>query len=518
MPSLFNDAIDDPPVFDVQDSFAGGMVSDTRANRLDANQGALLVNCDIGRDGLLLTRRGTSLLGSAMAATKVQGLIWYDSATFEYLVAVCGAATYRYTGGAWAAWSGYVPTNADALVNMVTLLDTLYFVDGASNLKSWNGAALTDLGAGGAAQPPAAPSIILGFTNRLFVSGVPSDPTSIHISSIGASPTWNTSLNVLRVGYGENDPITNMTTWDRFNVVVFKKNSTWILDADPTVDIANFPIQLLHRSIGCVGTRAACQVGQDVWFLSDSGVHSVRRTIVGDNNEVSVPISQPIQNIIDRITWVAANKSIAHFFNNRFFLSVPLDGSTELNYVLVYDTLNKAWAGYWTGLSIQCASISADGGELRLNFGRGDGKVSRWLNLEGDTLSQTYKDLGTTDIPTSVRSRGMTFQEFVSPKKPFNAAFEFHDSLANAVNISVRFDEKDSTAIVSALDSSQNGIALPQTLPFTLTGPQVKRKAYGLLHLPPFREMQIVVESASNKLALRNITASAFVNTMEIER
>src|SRR5437764_1236026 len=60
---FFNDQVDDQLAFETSQSFEGGMVSNARANTLQANQSALIQNYDLTKFGELTARRGTARVG-----------------------------------------------------------------------------------------------------------------------------------------------------------------------------------------------------------------------------------------------------------------------------------------------------------------------------------------------------------------------------------------------------------------------------------------------------------------------
>src|SRR5205823_15026132 len=88
------DQMNDPVFPDGMPSFNGGQVSNERANLLEPNESALLINCDIIKFGKIRTRRGTSQLGSGAmgGGTIVQGLANFYTATYNYLVGAIGGA------------------------------------------------------------------------------------------------------------------------------------------------------------------------------------------------------------------------------------------------------------------------------------------------------------------------------------------------------------------------------------------------------------------------------------------
>lgn len=522
MPKFFDDGLDELPALDAVDGFQGGMVSNDRVSRLQSNQSSKLQNLDISREGVSKTRRGSeSLSGAAIVSNKaVQGLIWYDhieaGSSVRELFAVINGASYVWDNASWTVQTPTV-TNATARVQIAQLIDRLYVVDGSANVFSWDGTSWTDLGSGGATNPPAAASIIVSHANTLAVSGIAADPTAIHFSDQFAA-AWDTTNNVISIGKGENDPITCLQPWIDFRLVVFKQHSTWVVNCSPfdganAITIAQFPITQLHATVGCVGPRASCQVGTDVWFLGQDGVHSVRRDVSGINQEVTLPVSTPIQDIIDRINWEYADTSAATFFENRFLLAIPVDGATTPNYVIVYSTLTQSWSGYWTELDPTCWAITGFSDTQELVFGRTDGKVRRWLSHQNDASTSTYRDDG-TDIPTVAVTRGMICGEPFNPKQPFWLELEWFNSEANC-RVSL-VPDGGSSYLLGTIATQNSLLTLPTTLPNTLRPNGVKRIKRHIQHRPPFREMQVLLETDGGKVAHRATFLAAFVDTYNL--
>lgn len=523
MPVFFNGGGDDELTWDVVPEFAGGQVSHGPPSQLEVAQFAAAVNVDID-DRTATTRRGTERLGSApvVASSRIQGLGWYDTTSTEYIVAVCNRGLWKYDG-AWSAISSYQASDASTNVCFAQLVDVLYMADGTSHLFSWNGSLTTDLGTGGASQPPVG-SIVVSHTNRLFLAGVSAIPDALYASAILDGATWSTTLGPatvgpgqIRIGGGEGDPITGLASWDDFNLVVFKRNSIWVVRADPSQAMANWTVTKISGEIGCVSHRSIAQVGNDIWFLSDSGVRSVGRTLATTQREISEAVSSPVQDVIRRINWTVASKAAATFWNNRYMISLPVDGGTEPSLVLVYNTLRQSWSGTWTGWSPLCWAASRANGELRLNFGRADGNVWRWLDyvLAANEVEATYQDSGTA-VETSVTTRGMIFNEAICRKSGVTCGFEFHASRATAT-AALKLDDNTETALASSFATGNGGLTLPFTLPQTLPFEGGKRRAFSMMGIPPFRQLQVMLSSSAGKLAVRSVMAAAQVNTLEIE-
>jgi hypothetical protein len=55
------------------------------------------------------------------------------------------------------------------------------------------------------------------------------------------------------------------------------------------------------------------------------------------------PISAPIDDVIQRINRNYAYRAVATYWNNRYYLAVPLDNSVDNNAILVYNFILRQW-------------------------------------------------------------------------------------------------------------------------------------------------------------------------------
>jgi hypothetical protein len=82
-----------------------------------------------------------------------------------------------------------------------------------------------------------------------------------------------------------------------------------------------------------------------VIFLSDNGVYFLQPQPASAESmkllTMADPISAPIDDVIQRINRTYAHRSVATYWNNRYYLAVPLDGSVDNNAVLVYNFILK---------------------------------------------------------------------------------------------------------------------------------------------------------------------------------
>lgn len=535
MATLNLEVLDDPLLFDTVPDFSGGQVSNHPASVLAGSQYSSGLNVDI-KTKLAVTRRGTISLGQVNPGSnfRVQSLQWFDTPSLEYLVAAADGQLWKYDETSWTSLNAYQSLGpTDAQIGMAQVVGTMYIADNSTDLYSWDGTTLTDLGTGSSTQPPQG-NIILAFTFRLFIAGVTAFPDAIYVST-SLVTAWDTAKLMIRIGTGDNDPIIGLAPWDTNQVVVLKRNSVYILEADPlatATDLSTATVTKVTDRIGCVAQRSVQVVGNDVWFLSDFGIRSVRRVLAQTQREVSEDLSEPVHDVIQRINWLLADKCASFYWDNKYMLSLPLDEDLEPTVLLVFDTLQQAFSGVWTGWTPLCFVLTKANQLQRVNFGQPDGTVSRWLDfvpIDSETLT-TFQDNG-VNIQTQLVSRGMIFGDgtantsnkglqFVdgqATKSPFSVEASFYQSAALA-DVSLAFDQGEEGSLEEGF-VTQGGIPLilPFFLPAVIGSNAVKRRVFPARQFNAFREMQVIVNSSQDKLALRAIAASAFGDTVAPE-
>lgn len=530
---IFNiDSMDDPIIQDGAKSFAGGQVSNLRANQLDPTQWAQLLNVEIARNGTGTTRRGTVQLGAAAvsAGPTIQGLFYYDTPSNAYLVAVNNAKLYKWASPNWTQIAtGWTGTDTSVQYSLAQGVLKLFWTDGIGHLQSWDGTTLTDEGAADTnTDPPRAAKSIVWFTSRLIAAGVATDPDGVYFSNFleAGAGKWNRTTQQLRVGAGEGDPITGLCAWLDDNLVVLKRRSIWLVNCDPQASAAAsggvsvLDIKPIHKKIGCPAPKTAVQVGSDILVLTDSGVRSVQRTIAAETqSQIGPPVSEPIQDIIDRINLSAIGTSYATFWNNHYFLALPLDSATSPNTVAVFNALTSTWMGTWTGWLPSAFGVRSDSGITKMVIGHFGGKVADWMDYVSPLaeVDATFQDMGVA-IATSALSRALNFGEVSCPKSGLNTEFEFNNSSADCTIYSVIDDAVTASLYEGPFATYGAQVLLPQILPFNLPNAAgIIRKSFDAQRLGQFREIQYQITSTSKKLVISQFSMSGFNDTAVLQ-
>jgi len=241
----------------------------------------------------------------------------------------------------------------------------------------------------------------LFFQNRLLVPHTPAagyKADHVAVSYVLDYTSYDEVYNSFRINQGDSDEIKRLYKFNDSTVVVFKDTSIYAVSNLVTGDWeTNAVLDQITTEFGIVGPRSVANVGSDLWFLSQRGVVSIRQTELNKVQGVSEPVSGPIQPIIDRIDMATARETAcAAYWRNRYYLSVPIDGSQQNNAVLVYDFLNQAWAGYDDGaaINVKYLFVADFQGEEQLYYVDYSGSVG--LYEYGELESQIQSQLSYT--------------------------------------------------------------------------------------------------------------------------
>jgi hypothetical protein len=202
-------------------------------------------------------------------------------------------------------------------------------------------------------------STLLYYANRLVAIGkYHLEPNSLrNYDSISVSnyldyTDWDVA-DVFTVNNGSNDQLVGVSPWTLNEFLVFMRNSIYYVSVGSDRYVTGAPlstdsyIKTLATDIGCSARKSVVQAGGGVFFLSDNGVYFLQPQQSSQDSmkllTMSDPISAPIDDIIQRINKNYSSNAVATYWNNRYYLAVPLDNSTVNNTVLVFNFILKQW-------------------------------------------------------------------------------------------------------------------------------------------------------------------------------
>lgn len=534
MALFYNDGIDDPLLIEVCEIFLKGQNSYNRGSLLQEGEAVELTNVILLPNGEISKRRGTRDVFSGFANNeweRIQALVNFDTVDLTLLVVIVGGTAKYFDGMAWQSYFDAGITDPNEMIDLVQLTDQLYWADSneSGGISNWDGAAVTVIGGS-----PANATILEVITNRLAAAGVASVPDAVYFSDILDADTWDQVNDQIRIGAGDGEPIVALKAWQESNLLVWKRRGVWVINCDPTAtNAAGFVVSKIHNTIGCVARRSVCQIGQDVWFLSRNGVMSVQKQIGTSTNLIAVPMSQPIQDVVQRIRWEHVHKSAAVCYNNYYLLSVPVD-SNEPDTVLVYHYMTGGWTVFkgWDACTFLEQAFE---GKTRLLLGCVNGEVREWLDhleeseieaefdyrdgLKGVTLPQvlSFDFPPGQDIVATIETRGMIFGEALNPKSGFYGSIEVLQR-SGSVSVEIVRDGNDPESVLE-FEIETVVFTLPAIFPLILPEqPGYQTRTFPLNDITKrvqFTELRYRIVSESGAFSMRKAVAQCFLDTMD---
>ena len=481
IPKFYNEALDDPLLFDSDSSGLLGVQNNIPPGFIGSGLMPDAQNRLATSDGINRPRPGRDLRAMITNCTGINGACQLTGDTQLIAAIVSGAATWWSLVGdvltniTAVAPGGYITPplfNTGNNVYMVQGLQSIYMCWG-SLLYKWDGTGFKAV-----PTSPAHPNfdIVTYFTN--CVIGVESGTNTLDFSAYLNDASWDTTNLSLQLDQFIADNIVGVCPYQGFNLVVFKHSSIYLVDCNPanfvttpTPSIANFPITVVTKIVGAAEHRTICQAGNDVIFLSESGrgVYTVGQILTNETQAIKNPISLPVKGYINRINWQFVHNAEAVVWDDLYLLSVPLDGSSSNNFILVYNLSLGSWQGVWTNYNTSVMWLRTyDGIQSEFYFADHAGNIYKnWY-----ASSKVFLDTGGGNIASGIQfyssltSRAYRMGETFNKIEPFSWIVEFTDSDVN-VNFQLI---ADTSAVGTAgfVTTNSMGIPLPFNLPVTL--------------------------------------------------
>jgi hypothetical protein len=277
------------------------------------------------------------------------------------------------------------------------------------------------------------------FQNRLFLPRIASSDTEFIVSDILDTDTYDAGLNQFKLLDGTADSLIGFAPFQEDKMVILMKKSLHVMN-NLSGSLSDVTAYEITRTVGCEARKTIVTIGDNIFFLSRSGVYSLQDGFEHKLRGNSEPLSKPIDDQIQEINWASASDSTAIFFNNRYYVAVPVGTSTVNNRVFVFNLLLNQWEStdiYPTSVEIADFHIAQYAGEERLFTVGFTGQLSLMEELEVDeygTLGDTLTS--SSDIEARITTRAYTMSD--SGVKRFQRA-----------NIDAQMNDGDTVAITA---------------------------------------------------------------------
>ena len=131
------------------------------------------------------------------------------------------------------------------------------------------------------------------------------------------------STQIFRANKGSDEEIVDITRATGNQIVLFKNRSIDIVTSFYD-DLSDVRIDTLIPNVGLAAPRAFAVSGTDVFFFAGKkGIMSIQQNELSSYQGVSVPLSEPIQSLIDRIDFRKQDQVRMAYHDNKLYCAVP---------------------------------------------------------------------------------------------------------------------------------------------------------------------------------------------------
>lgn len=343
------------------------LIADILANDKESTLGTK--NIEYVEGGAARKRMGYTAEGTGLD-NPPQGLSKYVSATEEYLITSDGGTLKKYDGTTWTALSGAVSLSASSNITMTSIFEKTYAWDGQAGGIVYDGSSVTRPGtmpkakwsvtykgyhvaSGVDGQPFRLYFSPIAETSRFTRSSADADPLTIDLNNATEVPgatvfTGDDTAQAIDINKNDGQKVTGLGFFQDV-LIVFKERSIYQLYFNSS---GSFVVERISSSYGAICHGAIQSVENDCYFLTDKGIY-----VLGNepNYYASIrtnELSSRVKTLLQRINPAHWEKCRAWYYDDRYFLTVPLDNATECNTMIVYDRRFYAWS-QWTNINAE---------------------------------------------------------------------------------------------------------------------------------------------------------------------
>lgn len=338
-------------------------------------------------------------------------------------------------------------------------------------------------------------------------------------SDVLDSDTYDALQNQFRITAGIADHVHGVHPFAEDNLLVFNRNSIHLISG-VSGQLSDTTVQLVTDEIGCVSRKTIIQVGNEVLFLSDNGVYAAEFGDLYNLRGAGVPLSESVKGTLDRINRTYAYKALAAYYNNRYYLAFPIDGSTVNNAILIYNFLNKGWESLdtnqsgWDIQNLLVASSEATGSGLGRIYAISSAGAIHILDEREDAYDYISVSAGVAAaayaISSSVTTRQYNFG-MISRKSfsDFELQIESSDTESSNGDIGVIVENYDHEETLTTVRDLLGGSNLDVSEDASLRGRIGNKRGYGI---------QVVFTPTNGRPILRTASVTAGITNASISQ
>ena len=334
-------------------------------------------------------------------------------------------------------------------------------------------------------------------------------------SDILDSDTYDPIYNQFRFNAGRADRIMGLHSFSEDILMVFNRNSIHLVEG--TSDIKNASNRLLTDEIGLLAKDSIQQIGNQILFLSDNGVYGVGFIEDYKLRGTEVPLSESIQATINRINTLHSSNAQSVYFDNRYYLAVPLDQSSRNNALIIYNFLNRQWESIDSvnnpDFHITNMFVAGEGDKRGVYITNDVGGINR-LEARASGVDRIVSDTGGTvqsiGISASATTRQFTLGTLDRKKwKSFEMHVESSPDNVSDFDISIECENIDRTISLGTLNGFNNGSDLAEGEDISIRGRMGNPRAYGV---------QFTINNTTGRPRLRALKTDGIESFRTVEK
>ncbi len=161
-------------------------------------------------------------------------------------------------------------------------------------------------------------------------------------SDILDGDTFDVLGGSFKITGGSSDFIVGLEPFTENKLLCFCRRSIHQLDG-VSGSLADVQVNVVTPDLGCSARRSIVQIANKIFFLSDQGVYGLEFLDLYNLRGLEVALSEAITPIMKRINQDYVDKAVGAYFDNRYWLAIPIDGAVENNVILIWNTINGGW-------------------------------------------------------------------------------------------------------------------------------------------------------------------------------
>ena len=326
-----------------------GLNTQTNPTALDPSWLTKAENVILRESGRISARKGMNqLVANNAQSLKIGALGYYKDDSINRTFAAIGDSIYEVDFGTPTAafTSVHQVTGADSNWQFVNFNRKLYaFQKGVTPIE-YDGTNWSDVTTAPSAMTLFDPNCAMGYYGRIWAGGVNEESDVLFYTDILQGNEWleavdNTAGYIdLKTVWGDDEIVAVAPFYGQ--LVIFGKRNIAIYKGptDPD-DLTQFGLTEVIRGVGCVARDSVKAIGDDLVFLSPTGLRSLSRTTELDK----VPLSDYSVNVKDtliRHTEKSANVKACYVENEGIYLMTFVDLCVTYVFDFKHFTPNKA--------------------------------------------------------------------------------------------------------------------------------------------------------------------------------